>query len=127
MLVPHGPIRLESLGFHRSSRSRESRSTWHVVSSPRAWQQGSRGLATGLSYYPQSYSTTEELTALCEVVAEHDGVYVTHVRNHNNDRAFGGGGVREALEIGRRSGVKVHISHYRTSVPDAGQARAAPP
>ncbi|MCI0440905.1 MAG: amidohydrolase family protein, partial [Chloroflexi bacterium] len=33
----------------------------------------------------------------------------------------GGGGVPEALEIGRRSGVKVHFSHYRTSPDTAGK------
>jgi len=120
MLVPHGPIRLESLGFTDQPLEAEPLDVARRLVAE-GMQQGARGLATGLSYYPQSYSTTEELTSLCEVVAEHDGVYVTHVRNHNNDRAFGDGGVREALEIGRRSGVKVHISHYRTSVPDAGQ------
>ena len=30
-------------------------------------------------------------------------------------------GVTEALEIGRRSGVKVHFSHYRTATENAGQ------
>ena len=119
MLVPHGPIRLETLGFHDLPLEGNAlMAACRLVDEGMA--QGARGLATGLSYYPQSYSTTEELAALCEVVAEHDGVYVTHVRNHNVDRAFGGGGVLEALEIGRRSGVKVHISHYRTSVPNAG-------
>ena len=120
MLVPHGPVRLETLGFEDQPLVGDSLdAARRLVAEGMA--DGARGLATGLSYYPQSYSTTEELTALCEVVAEHGGVYVTHVRNHNNDRAFGGGGIPEALEIGRRSGVKVHISHYRTSVPKAGQ------
>ena len=58
---------------------------------------------------------------LCKIVAEFDGVYTTHLRNVNPDRGFGGGGVPEALEIGRRSGVKVHFSHTRTAVNNAGQ------
>lgn len=120
MLVPHGPIRLETLGFEDQPLVGDALTEARRLTAE-GMADGARGLATGLSYYPQSYSTTEELTALCEVVAEHNGVYVTHVRNHNNDRAFGGGGILEALEIGRRSGVKVHISHYRTSVPNAGQ------
>ena len=31
------------------------------------------------------------------------------------------GGVPEALEIGRKSGVKVHFSHTRTSAENAGK------
>ena len=123
MLVPHGPVRLEADGFHDRPLAGEALDTARRLTAE-GMTQGARGLSTGLSYYPQSYSTTEELSALCEVVAEHDGVYVTHVRNHNEDRAFGGGDVPEALEIARRSGVKAHISHYRTSVPDAGQLDA---
>ena len=123
MLVPHGPVRLEAVGFHDRPLAGEALDTARRLTAE-GMTQGARGLSTGLSYYPQSYSTTEELSALCEVVAEHDGVYVTHVRNHNEDRAFGGGDVPEALEIARRSGVKAHISHYRTSVPDAGQLDA---
>ena len=123
MLVPHGPIRLETVGFRDRPLEGDALETARRLVAE-GMAQGARGLSTGLSYYPQSYSTTDELTALCEVVAEHSGVYVTHVRNHNEDRAFGGGGVPEALEIARRSGVQVHISHYRTSVPDAGELDA---
>jgi N-acyl-D-amino-acid deacylase len=123
MLVPHGPIRVETVGFHDVPlRGEPLEAARRLVAE--GMDQGARGLATGLSYYPQSYSDTDELAALCEVVAERGGVYVTHVRNHNTDRAFGGGGIPEALEIGRRTGVKVHISHYRTSVPNAGQVDA---
>lgn len=120
MLVPHGPIRLEAVGFRDIPLRGESlEAARRLVAEGMA--DGARGFSTGLSYYPQSYSTTDELVALCEVVAAHNGVYVTHIRNHNEERAFGDGGIPEALEIGRRSGVKVHISHYRTSVPNAGE------
>ena len=48
-------------------------------------------------------------------------MYTTHLRDVNPDRGFGGGGGSEALEIGRRSGVKVHFSHTRTSAGTAGK------
>ncbi len=53
-------------------------------------------------------------------MAAEGGAYVTHIRDHETDRAFGGGGVAEAIEIARRSGVKLHISHYRTWAHNAG-------
>jgi len=83
--------------------------------------QGSVGLATGMSYHPNAWSDTEELIELCKVVREKDGVYITHLRDVNPERGFGGGGIPEALEIGKRSGVRVHFSHTRTSAENAGQ------
>ena len=84
-------------------------------------EQGAVGLATGMSYHPNAWSTTEELIELCKVVAEAGGVYITHLRDVNPDRGYGGGGIPEAIEIGKRSGVKVHFSHTRTSAENAGK------
>ena len=74
-----------------------------------------------MSYHPNAWSDTEELIQLCEVVREKNGVYITHLRDVNVERGFAGGGIPEALEIGRRSGVRVHFSHTRTSAENAGQ------
>ena len=45
---------------------------------------------------------------------------MTEPRRANADRAYGGGGVPEALEIARRSGVRIHFAHYRTAAETAG-------
>ncbi len=118
--APHGPVRLESVGF--ADAPLEGARLAHAERMvAEAMEQGATGFSTGLSYYPNSYSTTDELVALNKVVAAYDGVYVTHIRNHNDDRAPDGSGIVEAMNIGRRSGVKVHISHYRTFPSNAGQ------
>ncbi len=118
--VAFGAVGLEAVGFH--DRPMDGERMVHAKQLVReGMEQGAVGLATGLSYHPQAWSTTEELVDICKVVAEHDGVYVTHLRDTNTDRAFGGGGIPEALEIGRRSGVKVHFSHHRTNAETAGQ------
>lgn len=118
--VPHAPLRLETVGFRDVPLNGEAlRRAQELLRE--GLEQGACGMSTGLSYYPNAYSDTAELIALCEVVAEADGVYITHVRNHNDDRAPAGSGISEALEIGRRSGVKVHVSHYRTQPETAGQ------
>ena len=121
--APHGPVRLESVGFQDVPLEGESlQHAQRMIAD--AMEQGATGFSTGLSYYPNSYSTTDELVALNEVVAQYDGVYVTHIRNHNDDRAPDGSGIIEAMNIGRRSGVKVHISHYRTFPSNAGDIEA---
>lgn len=118
--VSHGALRIESVGFRDAPLTNGTLE--HAKDLLRqGLEQGAVGLATGLSYHPNAWSTTSELIDLCKVVAEADGVYITHLRDVNTDRAVGRGGIPEALEIGRRSGVKVHFSHTRTAVENAGQ------
>ena len=118
--VSHGALRMEAVGFY--DRPLTGKTLDHAKSLlSEGMQQGSVGLATGMSYHPNAWSTTEELIELCKVVAEAGGVYITHLRDVNPDRGYGGGGIPEALEIGKRSGVKVHFSHTRTSAENAGK------
>jgi N-acyl-D-amino-acid deacylase len=84
-------------------------------------EQGAVGFATGLSYYPNSWSDTDELCALMEVTREFGRPMSIHLRNHNPERGFGGGGVAEAIEVARRTGTKLHFEHYRTQPDTAGE------
>lgn len=76
-----------------------------------AMEQGACGLSTGLDYVAQCFSTTDEIARVAEAMAPYDGVYVTHVRYKRGTLA----GVQEAVEIGRRAGVRVHISHLKSA------------
>ena len=116
----HGPIRLESAGFwdiplQGDSLSRALRLLEESL------EQGACGFSTGLSYYPQSYSDSEELVQFCKIAAKYGAPFSIHLRNHNTDRAFNGGGVLEAIEVAKRSGVKLHLEHYRTQPDSAGR------
>lgn len=118
--IAHGAIRLETVGFEDVPlRGEAMDKALDLVR--QGMEEGAIGFATGMSYHPNAWSDTYELIAICKVVAEYGGVYTTHLRDVNTDRGFGGGGVPEALEIGRRSGVKVHFSHHRTDASTAGQ------
>jgi N-acyl-D-amino-acid deacylase len=72
-------------------------------------QEGAFGMSTGLDYPPGSYADTDELVALSKVVADEGGFYHTHVRFPLGDGYLDPH--REALDIGRRSGSPVHITH----------------
>ena len=74
---------------------------------------GAVGLSSGLDYIAQCWSTTDELVAACQPMAQVGGLYATHVRYKRGTLA----GVQEAVEIGRRAGVPVHISHLKGSTP----------
>ncbi|MCZ6538418.1 MAG: amidohydrolase family protein, partial [Chloroflexi bacterium] len=116
----HGPIRVEVAGMNDvplSGRLLESAKQLLRES----LEQGAVGFSTGLSYYPNSWSDTDELCALMEVTGEFGRPMSIHLRNHNPERGFGGGGVAEAIEVARRTGTKLHFEHYRTTAANAGQ------
>jgi N-acyl-D-aspartate/D-glutamate deacylase len=82
-------------------------------------QQGARGISTGLTYFPGSEADIEELVAVSRVVAEHGGVYVSHLRNYTDGFLEA---IDEACEIGRRAGLPVQISHLRPQNRFRGRA-----
>jgi N-acyl-D-aspartate/D-glutamate deacylase len=75
----------------------------------RGMEEGAVGLSTGLDYIDQCHATTEEIATACAAIQPYDGLYVTHIRYKMGLLPA----LREAVEIGRRAGVKVHISHLK--------------
>ncbi len=69
---------------------------------------GAWGLSTGLTYAPGCYAEPEEIAALARVAAQYDAIYATHMRSY--DAALIPA-MEEALDVARRSGVKLQISH----------------
>jgi len=73
-------------------------------------EMGSFGLSTGLEYAPGSYASTDEIIALCQVVAEKQRLYATHIRNED-DRVEEA--LQEAIEICQATGVSTQVSHLK--------------
>ena len=73
-------------------------------------EAGARTLSFGLIYIPGVFSRTEELVELAEEAAPFGAPLVPHVRNE-------GDGVLEAVgemvEVARRSGAPLHLSHLK--------------
>lgn len=76
----------------------------------REMKAGAFGLSSGLIYIPCAYSKTDELIEMCKVVAKYDGVFVVHQRSEADTIVDS---IKEIIEIGRRSGVKIHFSHFK--------------
>jgi N-acyl-D-aspartate/D-glutamate deacylase len=77
---------------------------------------GACGMSTGLIYVPSSYAETDELIELSRVVADHGGIYVSHIRNEGIRLLEA---VNETLSIGREANLPVHISHFKAAGRDA--------
>lgn len=75
-----------------------------------AMEQGCLGLSTGLAYPPAIHAPTEEVIALAQHVANHGGLYVTHMRDEREGLLDS---VRETLRIGREADLPVVISHHK--------------
>ena len=107
-LIPHGVIRHEVMGnAQRPPTAEELRAMQALVAQGLA--EGAVGLSTGLYYEPAIWADVAEMAALCQPVAEAGGAFVAHMRGYMDTAAQA---LEECLEVGRRSGAAVHISHF---------------
>lgn len=108
--VGHGQIRSTVVGKNDVAPTNEQlRGMQRMLE--QALDEGCVGLSTGLEYAPGSYAKTDELIALCNIVARRNKVYATHMRNEDDmvEEAIG-----EALRISRETGVSLQISHLKS-------------
>ncbi len=111
MLAGHGNIHGSVVGYDdRLPRPEELDSMAGMLDD--AIREGAIGLSTGLIYPPGIYSNTEELVMLASVLKNHGLIYTSHMRSEGNQLMES---VREVIEIGRRAGIAVHISHIKTA------------
>ena len=108
-LVPHGNVRMEAMGLGNRPATDEEISKMCEITR-REMEAGAFGLSTGLIYIPCAYGRTNELIEMCKVVAEYDGVFVVHQRSEADTIVDS---MKEVIEIGKKSGVKVHFSHFK--------------
>lgn len=109
LLVGHGTVRQLVMGReNREPTEEELEEMKELVKE--AMEQGAYGLSTGLVYVPGSFGETDEVVELVKVIAPYGGIYHTHIRNENEELLEA---VEEAIEIGERAGVPVHISHFK--------------
>ncbi len=110
-LVGHGTIRdFTAPGVERPMNADEVAAAQSVLRD--AFYHGANGLSFGLQYIPGSYSDLHEIAALCRVAAEYDRFCSFHIRDNADSvvEAIG-----EVIEVARRSGARVHISHHNIS------------
>jgi N-acyl-D-amino-acid deacylase len=116
-LVPAGLIRMNVLGNTSGAASPAELEEMAALCRI-GMEEGAVGLSSGLDYTPGGHASTAELVRLCQAVAPFGGVYVTHMRYRLGLMAA----VAEAIEIGRRSGAPLHISHLVADLPDVHAA-----
>ena len=110
-ILGNSPVRIWGLGWDdRPAKTNELEDMKTVVRE--AMEEGAWGISTGLDYPPGNYADTDELVALSEVSARFGGFYHTHTRGSLRVKGLLAPW-EEAIEIGKRSGIPVHLTHYR--------------
>jgi N-acyl-D-amino-acid deacylase len=108
-VVGHGTLRAGSMGEDdRPAAEADLAQLRRAVE--QALAEGAFGLSTGLIYAPGMFADTEELVAVASELAPVGGIYFSHIRSENLTLHES---IAEAIEIGRRAGVRVHISHLK--------------
>jgi N-acyl-D-amino-acid deacylase len=71
---------------------------------------GAIGISTGTAYPPAACASTEEIIEVCRPLEEFGGLYVTHMRNEDDDITRS---MAETFTIGREVHAPVIISHHK--------------
>ncbi len=110
-LTGHGNIRACVMGYEDKKPNKEDLKKMLFLLK-KTIEDGAIGLSTGLIYPPGLYSTTEEIIYLCKFFSKTRFIYTTHLRSEGDNVLES---IEEAIRIGEESGVRVHISHIKTS------------
>ena len=110
-LVGHGMLRLAVVGAEERAATPAELDGMRTAAAA-ALADGAWGMSTGLVYPPGAYAVTDEIVAVGEALSPVGGLYASHIRNENDDLAEA---LHEAIEIGRRLGVPVEVSHLKAA------------
>lgn len=119
--VGHGTVRKAVMGMTTRAPSTEELHRMQALVAE-SLDAGALGFSTGLSMAPGFYSLTPEVIALAGEAATRGKLYSTHARD-SGDEGFGlFVALEEALEIGRRTGVRVQFSHIKCNGSTRGRS-----
>ncbi len=108
-LVGHGNIRSSVAGYEDRELTKYDIKKMCVLLR-KSIKAGAVGISTGLIYPPGIYSNTEELIELAKCCKKH--IYTSHMRSEGDNLLES---IKETIRVGRESGIKIHISHIKTS------------
>ncbi len=110
-LVGHNTLRASVMGYAGRAATQDELAAMERLLEV-SLDEGGRGLSTGLIYPPGMYASHGEIIALARVLKRKQAIYTSHMRSESSR-------LIEALEettgVGRETGVRVQVSHLKTS------------
>ena len=104
-----GTIRLKVMGMTDQPPTSEQLAQMKGLTA-QAMEEGARGVSSGLIYPPSQYQTLAEVAEIARVTRDYNGIYDVHLRSEGDGLIQA---IEEVIEIGRRSGVPVLITHFK--------------
>jgi N-acyl-D-amino-acid deacylase len=106
-------LRINAMGYDdRSATASELARMCALVR--QAMEEGAVGLSAALIYPPASYASTDELIALAKVVAEYDGLYISHIRNEGSAILSA---LDELITIAEQAHIRAEVYHLKAAGP----------
>lgn len=120
LLVGHTALRIQAVSnLERSASAREIAQMQREVE--QALVAGAIGVSTGLFYEPARAASPNEVLEVCRPLAEHQGLYCTHLRNEAEGIIDS---LEETFQVGAELGVPVVVSHHKLmGRPNFGRSR----
>lgn len=109
--VGHGTLRIAAMGFDARPAEPAELETMKALLR-RALEDGAFCLSSGLIYPPGCYAGADELAELCRELVPYGAYYETHMRDEGEGVVEA---LQEALEVCRRSGAPLQISHHKVT------------
>lgn len=119
MLVGHGNVRAEAMGYDNRKPTEEELETMRRLVRE-AMEDGCFGISSGLIYPPSSYADTDELIEVAKAAAPYGGYYATHMRSESLRLIEA---TKEALQIAYEADVPLQISHHKCTRSEFWQVR----
>ena len=114
--VGHATIRSCVLGLDSRAPSGEELDRMKSLAAE-SLDAGAMGFSTGLFYAPGNYARLDEVIEVADAAAQRGKLYSTHMRDEGSHSVGLFVAINEAIEVGRRTGIRVEISHVKCMGP----------
>jgi len=109
--VGNATLRLQTIGFEkRKPTGQELDKMKELIR--QSMEEGALGLSTALIYVPSGHAQTDEIIELAKVVAEYNGLYISHIRGEEAELTEA---VKELITISKEANVRSEIYHFKAS------------
>lgn len=109
-MIGTGTVKISVKGFSNEAFTKEEmKKAAGIIEN--AMKAGAVGASTGIMYLPECYNTTDEFARMLEPLGRYGGILCAHIRGEGDSLTDS---VREVIEIGKKVGCPVEISHFKS-------------
>lgn len=129
-MAGHGQIRLQVLGYENNRASTPDEIAEIVALCNKCMDEGAAGISFGLDYAPGWFADEAEMEAVARCVASRGKILAAHYQLRQQRRGKISDhtpldGMIEMLELAKKTGVHVHLSHLCGSFPPESNSESA--